>query len=134
MKSPPKSPRSSSKGTRSLLALLCLSLTACVSVQPIAFPIGPPHRPKSSAATVVILEALPVRPYEPVARLNVHIEKTFLIPSAFDEARPKLMDLARQHGADAIIQVAEKKSRLNETFIYNVTATAIAFTDNQPPK
>ncbi len=72
---------------------------------------------------------LPMRPYAVVARLNVHIEKTFFIPSAFPEARPQLEDLARGHGADALIEIEEKKSRLNETFIYNVTATAVAFTD-----
>lgn len=69
----------------------------------------------------------PSRPFEPVARLNVHIEKTFLIPTAFGEALPKLEELARQQGADALVDVVEKKSRLNETFIYNVTATAVVF-------
>ena len=135
MKWPPRSPRRSSNRRATLLALLCLPLAACVSVQPTAFPIGPRQPPKPSAAPVAIFrEAAPARPYVAVARLNVHIEKTFFIPSAFDEARPKLEDLARQHGADAIIQIEETKSRLNETFIYNVTATAVAFTDNPPRK
>jgi len=42
---------------------------------------------------------------------------------------PKLEELARQQGADALVDIVEKKSRLNETFIYNVTATAVAFSD-----
>lgn len=96
-----------------------------------AFPIGDRiHPPKSSTAVVQFFKgAAPARKFEPVARLNVHIEKTFFIPSAFEEARPRLEDLARHSGADAIIQVEEKKSRLNETFIYNVSATAVVFTE-----
>lgn len=66
-----------------------------------------------------------------MARLNVHIEKTFLIPTAFNEAKPRLEALARQHGADALINIQEKKFRLNETFIHNVSATAIAFTNEE---
>ena len=61
--------------------------------------------------------------------MNVHIEKTFFIPSAFGDALPQLEELARSYGADALTKIEEKKSRLNETFIYNVSATAIVFTD-----
>jgi hypothetical protein len=114
-----------------LLGFAGLIFTGCATVQPTAFPIGNRlHPPKASTAAVQLFrDTLPDRKYEPVARLNVHIEKTHFIPSSFAEALPKLEDLARRHGADAIIQVEEKKSRLNETFIYNVTATAIRFTD-----
>lgn len=114
-----------------LLGLAGLLLAGCATVQPTAFPVGERRRPPKPSAAVVqwFRDAEPARPFEVVARLNVHIEKTFLIPSAFEEARPKLEDLARQHGADAIIRVEEKKSRHLETFIYNVAATAIVFTD-----
>jgi hypothetical protein len=114
-----------------LLGLAGLLLTGCSTVQPTAFPIGNRlHPAKASTAPVQLFrDALPDRKYEPVAKLNVHLEKTHFIPSTFAEALPKLEDLARRHGADAIIQIEEKKSRLNETFIYNVTATAIVFTD-----
>lgn len=102
-----------------------------MSVQPTAFPVGNNHHAPKPAGTPVALfkDTKPNRAFETVAHLNVHIEKTFFIPSAFDEALPKLEDLARQQGADALINIVEKKSRLNETFIYNVTATAVAFTD-----
>jgi hypothetical protein len=114
-----------------LIAGLSLSggLAGCVSVQPVAFPIGPRRAPKPPNAVIQLFRGVePTRPFEPVARLNVHIEKTFFIPSAFEEAQPKLEALAREHGADAIMKIEEKKSRLNETFIYNVSATAIVFT------
>ncbi len=63
--------------------------------------------------------------------MNVHIEKTFFLPSAFEEALPQLKKLARQNGAYAVMDIAEKKSHLLETFIYNVSATAIVFDDRQ---
>jgi hypothetical protein len=114
-----------------LLGVTVLLGAGCATTQPMSFPLGSRiYPPKPLSAEILLFkDTAPGRKYEPIARLNVHIEKTFFIPTAFEEARPKLVDLARQRGADAIIQVEEKKSRLNETFIYNVTATAIIFTD-----
>ncbi len=109
---------------------LTVFLGGCMTVQPTAFPVGNKHLAAKPAGTPIQLfkDTKPTRPFEVVAKLNVHIEKTFFMPSAFDEALPKLEELARQQGADALIDVGEKKSRLNETFIYNVTATAVVFT------
>lgn len=113
------------------LALLALSLGGCVSSQSTAFPVGEKSYPPKPAQAQVALfrDGRPQRAYKVVANLNVHIEKTFFAQSAFTEALPQLEQLARQHGADALIDVVEKTSRLNETFIYNVTAAAIVFTD-----
>lgn len=113
------------------LSALLIFLGGCMSMQPTAFPVGSKRLAAKPADAPIQLfkDTQPSRPYETVARLNVHIEKTFLIPSAFGEALPKLEELARQHGADALIEIVEKKSRLNETFIYNVTATAVVFTE-----
>lgn len=102
-----------------------------MTAQSTAFPVGEKRFPPKPDHAPVLLyrDAQPPRSFMVVAKLNVHIEKTFLIPSAFSEALPQLEELARHSGADALIEVVEKKSRLNETFIYNVTATAIVFTD-----
>ena len=101
-----------------------------MSVQTNAFPVGARHPAKPTDAPVLwFRESMPSRAYEVVARLNVHIEKTFFIPTAFDEAKPELEAIARRHGADAIMNVEEKKSRLNETIIFNVSATAVVFKD-----
>jgi hypothetical protein len=120
-----------SKAALALFAVAALALGGCATTQSTAFPIGDRiHPPKPAAAVVQIFkDSNPTRKYEPVARLNVHLEKTFFIQSAFEEARPQLEDLARRAGADAVIQVEEKKTRLNETFIYNVSATAVVFTE-----
>lgn len=113
-----------------VLAAVCVGLVGCVSVQPSAFPMGAKRPAKAADATVLLFkDAPPSRPFVAVAKLNVHIEKTFLMQSAFDEAWPKLQDLARSNGADAVMNVKEDRSRLNETYIYNVSATAIAFTN-----
>jgi len=119
-----------------LLATFIVAVTSgCMSVQPAAFPIGKQRSPRPEQSPVQLFkDTLPSRPYEEVARLNVHIEKTFFIPSAFPEALPQLEKLARQNGADAIISVSEKKTRLNETFIYNVSAIAVAFVDVEPSR
>ncbi|MDQ8202915.1 hypothetical protein [Pelagicoccus sp. SDUM812003] len=123
------SPRSTLIGAACLLFLF--SLAGCASVQNSVFPIGSvsyPAKPKD-AAVDVFREELPSRDYQEIARLNVHLEKTFFIKSAFAEALPRLQQLAREQGADAIIEIEEERSQLNETFIYNVKAVAIVFTD-----
>ena len=111
--------------------VLFILLSGCASVQESTFPIGSkswPAKP-SSAVVDVYRDALPSRPYEAVARLNVHIEKTFFVKSTYSEALPRLQSLAREKGADAIIQISEDRSQLNETYIYNVKAVAIVYID-----
>lgn len=122
---------SSKAACAAVLLVLSAGLSGCVSAQATAFVVGDKRLPpKPDQAPVQLYrEAQPQRSFTVVAKLNVHIEKTFLIPSAFSEALPQLEELARHHGADALTDIVEKKSRLNETFIYNVTATAIAFND-----
>jgi hypothetical protein len=113
-----------------LLTFAGLVMAGCASVQSNAFVHGERRAPRPEDAPVLVLRTGALaRPYTPVATLNVHIEKTFFLPTAFDEARVKLEALARQHGADAPIDFKEERSRLNETFIYNVSAVAVVYTD-----
>ncbi len=113
-----------------VLVFASLVLAGCASVQSDAFVVGERRAPLSADTAVQIFRTeAPARPYTTVAKLNVHIEKTFLIPTAFEEALPRLQALARQHGADALVDFKEERSRLNETFIYNVSAVAVVFTD-----
>lgn len=113
----------------SLLLGLALLSSGCTTVQPTAFPVGTERRtPRPADAKVTVLTTPPAAgSVTVVAKLNVHIEKTFLIPTAFDEALPQLKALARQQGGEAVTNIEEKKSRLHETFIYNVTADAVVF-------
>jgi hypothetical protein len=109
---------------------VALGLSGCVNVQSNAFRVSksrfPPKPPTAQVA--VYRDAPPSQPYTVVARVNVHIEKTFFLPTAFDEALPKLRTLAREQGADALVDFHEQRSRINETFVYNVTASAVVLT------
>ncbi len=92
-------------------------LTAAYPAKPATFPIE------------VFEDALPERPFERIARLDVHLEKTHFLSSSLKEALPELEKQARLSGADAIIEIRESRSTLNETKVYHVTAIAIRYVD-----
>ncbi len=76
-----------------------------------------------------MLQSAPTQPFERIARLDAHYEKTHFVSTSLDTAIEELKKQARAAGADAIIEVDERRSRLNETMILHVTATAIHFTE-----
>ena len=80
---------------------------------------------------VEVLESAPTRPFEEIARLDVHIEHGFFSQPELKDAMPELLKQARLSGADAIINVQERRSNLNESRILHVTATGIRFKDNR---
>jgi hypothetical protein len=71
----------------------------------------------------------PARPYMAISRLNVHLEKTFFMPSDFASARSELQRQACLSGADAVIDIEEENSSYLETRIYNLSATGIHYQD-----
>ena len=72
-------------------------------------------------------EGLPKRPFTRISRLDVHLEKTHFIKPAFYEVEPFLLKEARLSGADAIVEIKEKRSSVGDIFIYHVTATGIRY-------
>lgn len=66
-------------------------------------------------------------PFERISRIDVHLEKTHFIYSDLEDALPKPQKQARLSGADAIIDIKERKSSVGDTQIYHVTATEIIF-------
>jgi len=114
-----------------LAAVLCLGLLpACSTTQGRFVPLGEPRPPRTADAHVdVYRDALPTRPFERVARLDAHLEKTAFRKSSFEDALPELMRRARAAGADAIIEPKEQRSQVGETMIYHITATGIRYTD-----
>jgi len=90
----------------------------------VQFPAKPPD-----CEIAVFTDELPQGPYEEIARLDVHLEKTHFVSSGLRNALPELKKQARLCGADAIIKIKEKSSQHLETRAYHVTATAIRFTD-----
>ena len=90
------------------------------------------YPPKSEKFDVQIFRNdVPQRPFMRISRLDVHLEKSHLIGSTFDDSLPELKKQARLSGADAIIEIRENSSRVGETRIYHVTATGIRYTDHQ---
>jgi hypothetical protein len=85
----------------------------------------PPH--PADAPVALFRTGLPPVPFRRVARLDVHIEKTGFATSSFEEALPELRKEARQAGADAIIEVEERRSQVRETMVYHVTATGVRY-------
>ena len=113
---------------------LCLGLTGCATSASHFFPIGEQRYEAKSVdyPITVYTDALPEQPYRRIARLNFHSEKTVFASTAYQDALIALKQQARQAGADAIIELKETRKTLNETKIYNVTATAIVYTTNSP--
>jgi hypothetical protein len=114
------------------IALMALCVVACATTQGTFRPLGKAYPPKPADFQVQVLQAPPTQPFERIARLDAHFEKTYFVSTSLDAAIEELKKQARAAGADAIIEVDERRSRLNETMILHVSATAIHFT--QPLK
>lgn len=103
-------------------------ITACSTTQSRYVPLAGDPSPRSEDHPIEIFhESLPQRPFERISRIDVHLEKTHFISSDFADALPKLEKEARLSGADALIEIKERKSSVGETKIYHVTATGIRF-------
>jgi hypothetical protein len=73
------------------------------------------------------IRRIPNKPFNRIARLDVHLEKTGFVRSSFDDALPELKKQARQAGADAVIEIQEIRSQILETMVYHVTATGVRY-------
>lgn len=110
-----------------LLAALTL-LASCATSQGRHVPIENAYPAQSETHNVdIFFEGVPPREFDRIARLDVHLEKTFFVRSALEDALPELKRQARLSGADAIIEFREISSQSIETRIYHVTATAIRY-------
>jgi hypothetical protein len=74
----------------------------------------------------------PSQPFVAISRLNVHLEKTFFVPSDFSSAVGELKRQACLSGADGVIDIEERSSSYLETRIYNLSGTGIRFRDRAP--
>lgn len=114
-----------------LAVVLCAAagLAGCATTEGRYSPLGEVRYPaRDSAAPVeVFRDALPTRAFDRIARLDAHLERTGWIPSGIDDALPELLKQARRAGADAIIEISERRSQILETKVYHVTATAIRY-------
>lgn len=112
------------------LVFLAFGLGGCAATTGNYRPVGKHYPPRPADCDVQIFKNLaPTRPYVAISRLNVHLEKTFFVPSDFASAKHELKRQACLSGADAIIGIEEQNSSYLETRIYNVSATGIRFLD-----
>src|SRR5438552_11543429 len=124
MKKPSLSLKTVSRTVLSLCFLLLL--TSCETPQARFSFVGAACPPRPKDYPIEVFETgSPTRPFTRVSRLDVHFEKTFFIGSSLKEALADLKRQARLSGADAIIEIEERKSMVGETKVYHVTATGI---------
>jgi hypothetical protein len=122
--------------TRSLgLSLMVLLAVSCATSQSRFIRLGQAFPPRPEGSEVqVFRDTAPDRPFVKMARLDVHLEKTFFIKSSLEDALPALKKQARTAGADAIIEIQERFSTVAETKVYHVTAMGIRFTETNEQK
>ena len=110
---------------------LSLALAACASIHSSHSAInGASVAAKPDTCAIEVYEGvLPGRPYVVVSQLNVSIEKTHFRGSHLSQVIPELSKQACRSGADAIIQIRERRDFHLESRIYSVRAQGIRFTD-----
>jgi hypothetical protein len=111
------------------LLLGAAGLVGCATTEGRFAPLGDARYPAraADAPIEVFRTGMPNRAFERIARVDAHLERTAWIPSGIDDALPELMKQARRAGADAIIELDERRSQVLETKIYHVSAMAIRF-------
>ena len=111
-----------------IVLLLTIFLSACTSHQSRFVPLQGSYDALPRDFDVqVYRDESPEQPFERVARLDVHIEKTHFLSTDFEDALPELKEQARFSGSHAIIEIEERKSSLLETKIYHISAIGIRF-------
>lgn len=109
---------------------LASSLSGCATTIGNYRPLNGQYPPRPDDCRVDIFKnQLPVRPYVAISRLNVHLEKTFFMPSDFASARDELRRQACLSGADGVVDIQETNSIYLETRIYNLSGTGIHYLD-----
>jgi len=125
------------------LVLFLLSLNSCagvflaglepsrITIQDRQIPLGTIYSSRSPDCAIEVFRSeIPSKEFLKISRIDVHIERTYYIRTNFEEALPELKIKACESGADAIIDIQERSSYINndETHIYHVIATGIKYT------
>jgi hypothetical protein len=112
-----------------VLTLLCSACTS-MSRQGHYMVLDRPYPSRSPDCSVeLFMEKLPSRPFTKVSRVDVHLEETFFGSPGFQDALSELKKQACLSGADAIIEVRQRRSRVVEAEVYHVTAIGIKYGD-----
>ncbi len=116
---------------KSTLLLITILFSACSVTQSRFTYLDAKYPSLSENAEIEVFQTgAPSRAFTKVARLDVHLEKTYFASSSLKEALPELKKQARRAGANAITDIHERTSKIGETMIYHVTATGIRYSEN----
>ena len=111
------------------LLLIAFGVAGCATSMGTFRPLAQSHSPKPAGVAIEVFESgAPTRPFERIARLDAHFEKTHFIHTTHEAGIAELQRQARLAGADAVIDVRETRSRVGETFILHLTGTGIVYT------
>ena len=114
-----------------MVFLACL-LSGCMATTSNYRPLSKAYPPRPADCAVTVLkDAAPNQPYVAVSQLNVHLEKTFFLPSDYASAIDELKRQACLSGADVIIELKEASSSYLETKIYNLSGTGILLSGHE---
>ena len=115
--------------SRARLALAGLVLLAgCVTHRSQFTPLAGPQPPRAEGCEVEIFhDRRPDRAFLPVARIDVHIEYSLWSRPSLDDAAREVKRQACLAGADAVIDLEERRGAHIETKRYHVTATGIKY-------
>ena len=120
------------RGARLVVAaLIVLCVVACATTQSKFRPLGGSSYPAKPAtfAVEVFESGLPPRPFERIARLDAHFEKTGFMPTARQTGLEELKKQARAAGADGVIEIQELHSQVGETRILHMTGIGVRYTE-----
>lgn len=113
---------------------LALAICGCTASTGNYRPLNGGAAARAPSCDVAIFKnSAPGRPYTAVSRLNVHLEKTFFVPSDFTSAAGELRRQACLSGAEAVVDVQEQTSGYLETRIYNLSGTGVRFVAEDRP-
>lgn len=111
-----------------VVLIFVILITSCATTQSRYTMLGQNYVSRAEDCKVdIFMSGSTDRKFIKISRLDVHLEKTCFIGSDFEDALPELKKQACKSGADAIIDVQERFSRLGEHKIYHVTATGIKY-------
>lgn len=115
-------------GRMTYVVFPALALCGCVATTGNYRALAERYPARSPDCSIEIFrDATPDRPFTAISHLNVHLEKTFFIPSDFASAVGELKRQGCLSGADGIVNIQEHHSSYLETRIYNLSATGIRF-------
>ena len=112
----------------SYVLLVLTVIAGCTTTQSRFVVLGSPQSDRPENCEVqVFRNGTPQHQFARVARIDVHVERTFFMQPGFEDALPELRRQACLSGADALIEIEERQSAYVENRTYHVTAVGVKY-------